>query len=283
MDQPFRRLAIGAAFSPNLEANLCEAARLALFFNSELLLIHVGEETADKKEKLHQYLSAFVQQGLNYQTVFRSGDPVSVILNTTEEQQVDLLIIGAMKQENLLTYYVGSIARKITRNAKCSVLLHIHPSLDRVPCKHIVVNGLDQEQTANAIGVSCYLAHTLKAEKLTIVEEIDRQEVAVAVEDDRSLRKATISKERLRRRENTRIQNILDVIPKNYKEGLTINSQPIFGKTGYSIGHYAQVVRADLLVMNAPGKTNFWDRLFPHDIEHILSELPTDLLIINER
>jgi len=24
----------------------------------------------------------------------------------------------------------------------------------------------------------------------------------------------------------------------------------------------------------------FWDRLFPHDIEHILGELPTDVLIV---
>ena len=57
-------------------------------------------------------------------------------------------------------------------------------------------------------------------------------------------------------------------------------SQPIFGKKGYSIGHYAQITRADLLVMNAPTKMTFWDRLFPHDIEHILTELPTDVLIL---
>jgi hypothetical protein len=33
-------------------------------------------------------------------------------------------------------------------------------------------------------------------------------------------------------------------------------------------------------VMNAPTKMTFWDRLFPHDIEHILTELPTDVLIV---
>ena len=55
-------------------------------------------------------------------------------------------------------------------------------------------------------------------------------------------------------------------------EDIVIKSQPIFGKRGYSIGHYAQVARADLLVMNAPAKMTFWDRLFPHDIEHILTE-----------
>jgi hypothetical protein len=73
---------------------------------------------------------------------------------------------------------------------------------------------------------------------------------------------------------------LLQEVPLEYSKDITIKSQPIFGKRGYSIGHYAQVVRADLLVMNAPTKTSFWDRLFPHDIEHILGELPTDVLII---
>jgi hypothetical protein len=37
---------------------------------------------------------------------------------------------------------------------------------------------------------------------------------------------------------------------------------------------------ADLLVMNAPSKLTLWDRLFPHDLEYILSDLPTDVLIV---
>ena len=59
-----------------------------------------------------------------------------------------------------------------------------------------------------------------------------------------------------------------------------MRTQSIFGKRGYSIGHFAQVARADLLIMNGPKKSGFKDRLFPHDLEHILTELPTDVLII---
>ena len=69
-------------------------------------------------------------------------------------------------------------------------------------------------------------------------------------------------------------------MPNDQLEGVSINSQPIFGKRGYSIGHYAQVVRADLLVMNPPSKVSFCDKLFPNDIEYILEDLPTDVLII---
>jgi hypothetical protein len=35
-----------------------------------------------------------------------------------------------------------------------------------------------------------------------------------------------------------------------------------------------------LLVMNAPSHLSLWDRIFPHDLEYILSDLPTDVLII---
>ena len=94
---------------------------------------------------------------------------------------------------------------------------------------------------------------------------------------DKSLRRANIAKERITTRENRRLQNILKDIDCS---NISIKMQSIFGKRGYSIGHYAKVKRADLLVMNAPAKSGFLDRLFPHDIEYILSELPTDVLIV---
>ena len=118
------------------------------------------------------------------------------------------------------------------------------------------------------------------ANRLTIVEEIPEDSVAVKVDDDRSLRKSTIIKERIRLRENTRVQNILGHISEENKTTIDYDVQPIFGKRGYSIGHFARVVRADLLVMNAPQTNSIWDRIFPHDLEYILSDLPTDVLIV---
>ncbi|RMA66036.1 universal stress protein [Ulvibacter antarcticus] len=277
---PFQTIAIGVAFSPNLKANLYEAARLSGFFNSKLVLIHVGEPSEEKKSKINEILEPFIKEGISTELLFRAGDPVEIILACVIEKKVDLLILGALQRENFLKYYVGSIARKITRKALCSVLLHINPSIERIPCKHIVVNGLKDERTQDAIAAAFYMGHALQSEQLTIVEEISQEEIAVKVDDDKSLRRATLMKEKLRRREDYRIKEILETIPEEHKKNMYIKTQPIFGKRGYSIGHYAKVVRADLLVMNAPGKIGFWDRFFPHDIEHILTELPTDVLII---
>ena len=280
LPKPFKTIGIGVAFSPNLKANLYEAARLALFFECKLVIIHVGETSEEKIKILKNFLDNFKNEKLIYEIIFKPGNPVDVILNASEEKNIDLLIIGAAKREKLFTYYVGSIARKITRKAKCCLLLLINPSIERVPCQHIVVNGLEDPKTEQTIATAFYIGLKLKAEKLTIVEEIKQNEIHVNVEDDKSLRKAQIIKERLRNRERSRINHIIEDIPKEYTQNIAIKSQPIFGTQGYSIGHYAQIARADLLIMNAPTKMSFWDRLFPHDIEHILTELPTDVLII---
>jgi len=276
----FKTIGIGVTFSPNLEANINEAARFALCFSSKLVLIHVGEASEKKTNIFLRFLSPFKSKGLEFELLFQPGGPVDVILSSTKEKNIDLLIIGALKKENFLKYYLGSIARKITRQASCSVLLLINPSVKRVPCKHIVVNGLKDPKTKETLTTAFLVGHKLGVDKITVVEEIEQDEVSVKVDDDKSLRKSTIVKERLRLREEARVKKVLDTIPANYTKDMTIKSQPIFGKRGYSIGHYAQVARADLLVMNAPTKMTFWDRLFPHDIEHILTELPTDVLIV---
>lgn len=278
--QPFHVIGVGAGFSPNLKANVYEAARLCVFFNAKLILIHVGEATPEKQEKLSEIVAPFTKDGFIYELVFKAGDPVDVILGTTQEHTIDLLILGAAQRENILKYYIGSIARKITRKAQCSILLLIKPSVERVPCDHIVVNGLEDARTLQTLHAAFYVSKKLKASRITIVEEIRQQEVAVHVDDDKSLRAAKIKKEKISRRENYRVQQMIAEVPDLYKKDISIKTQAIFGKRGYSIGHYAEVIGADLLVMNAPSETNFWDRLFPHDIEHILTELPTDVLII---
>ncbi|MEN3323767.1 universal stress protein [Mariniflexile soesokkakense] len=278
--KPFKSIGIGVAFSPNLKANLFEAARLALFFDSKLFLIHVGNPSDDKIKALKIILAPFKKNQLNFEVIFKPGNPVDVILNATEEHKIDLLILGAVQRERFLKYYVGSIARKITRKAKCSILLLIKPSVERVRCQHIVVNGLKDPKTEQTITSAFYVAKQLQAEKITVVEEIKQEEIKIKVDDDVSLRRSNIIKERIKLRENSRIKDIITHIPKEYVENIVVKTQPIFGQQGYSIGHYAEISRADLLVMNAPTKMTFWDRLFPHDIEHILTELPTDVLIL---
>ena len=246
-------------------------------FNAELVGVHVGDKSAKKERQLQELLDEVPKLNSPVNTIWQKGKPVDVILETCKKENIDLLILGALQKENLYKYYVGSIARELTRKAPCSVLLLIRPSIERVPCKHIVVNGLKDEKTKETIKTAFKIGNYLDCKKITIVEEISKTELDVKVNDDTSLRKANIEKERIKKREDKRVEKILSEID---CKNTTLKIQSIFGKRGYSIGHYAKVKRADLLIMNAPLKTRLIDRIFPHDLEYILSELPTDLLIV---
>lgn len=280
MSKTYNTIVVGVAFSPNLHANLFEALRLTSFFEAHLVLVHVGKESPEKKELLNTLIQSFPSKVPSHEVVWQLGKPVEVLQKVCDTHQADLLMIGALQREGILQYYVGSIARKLTRQAACSVLLLIKPSIERVACQHIVVNGLENPKTPLAIKTAFGVAKCLSAKKLTIVEEVPEQEVAAKADDDYGLRKVSVHKERLRRREEMRVKALIGKLPQELTQQLTVATQPIFGRRGYSIGHYARIVRADLLVMNAPEKGSLWDRLFPHDLEHILSELPTDVLIV---
>ena len=275
--QSIKKILIGIAFSPNLKPNIFEAVRMANMFGAQLVGVHVGEKTNKKENQLAQLILEAPKLKYPIKTVWQKGKPVDVILNTAVNENIDLLVLGALQQENLYKYYVGSVAREITRKASCSVLLLIKPSVKRVKCNHIVVNGLKDKRTTETIEASFLVSKALECKRITIVEEISQKEIEVKVSDDYSLRKANINKEKLKRREDSRVNKILGNIN---TEGISVKIQSIFGKRGYSIGHYDKVKRADLLVMNAPSKISILDRIFPHDIEYILTELPTDVLIV---
>ena len=275
--QSIKKILIGIAFSPNLKPNIFEAIRMANMFGAQLVGVHVGEKTNKKQNQLADLILEAPKLKYPIKTVWQKGKPVDVILNTAVNEKIDLLVLGALQQENLYKYYVGSVARELTRKASCSVLLLIKPSVERVKCNHIVVNGLKDKRTTETIEASFLVSKALECKRITIVEEISQREIEVKVSDDYSLRKANINKEKLKRREDSRVNKILGNIN---TEGISVKIQSIFGKRGYSIGHYAKVKRADLLVMNAPSKISILDRIFPHDIEYILTELPTDVLIV---
>ncbi len=280
--QPFKTILFGFAFSPSLRINVLETNRIAYSFGAKLILLHVGEKSDEKIKEITTVLAETDHPDLEVEILWKNGDPFTIISRTCESSKIDLLILGAIQHENMLQFYVGSIARKLTRKVCCSVLLLIKPSAKASPCNHIVVNGLDAPETHFAITDAFFAANAFGSQQLTIVEEILQKEIDITVEDDRSLKKANLTKERLKQREESRVLKIINSLPKDLTLNVQVKTQSIFGKRGYSIGHYAEVVRADLLIMNAPQKTGFLDRLFRHDIEYILSDLPTDLLIIRK-
>ena len=279
----FKNILIGFAFSPNLRANVYEALRLSVSLNGCLFFLHVGKKTQIKNNKLNDILSLSPIKPKKITILWKEGNAVSTIVNECKNNNIDLLLLGALQRETVLKFYLGSIARKITRKSPCSVLLLIKPSTEIIRKKHMVVNAFKSSQTMDTILAAFEYAKKLNFPKITLVDEINHSEINVNIDDDISLKKATKKREELTKKEEYRVSEIIKSIPSSLLKEKQIKSQSIFGTRGYSIGHYARVTRADLLVINSEEKRKFfWHRFFPKDLEHILSEIPTDILIVKK-
>ena len=133
----YQKVALAIAFSPRMEALIAEARRLKGLFQGELVLIHVGVKTPELEAKLDEILKRLCADLGKVKVIWKEGKPAKTILKTCEEEGVDLLVLGALKKEGLLTYYLGSVARKVIRKSPCSVLTLIDPKIETTRSKRV--------------------------------------------------------------------------------------------------------------------------------------------------
>ena len=96
--KPFKTFLFGFAFSPSLRANIFEVTRLASFFNSSLIFIHVGEKTTEKEKSFKKLIDEcpLKPEGLNIHWI--QGEPVKILVKACVDFNVDLLLLGALKR-----------------------------------------------------------------------------------------------------------------------------------------------------------------------------------------
>ncbi len=278
---PFETIAVAMSFSPSCKSVLSGAKQLAELLGSTLLLIHVGAKTAADENLLDTILQ---EVGINTQKtriIWMEGDPVDTILRLCKLNIVDLLILGAMGKENLFKFYMGSVARSISRKAKCSVLLLTRPEYQPQQIKKIIVNGVKNPKTLHSINTTLYLAKYLEIPEITIANEFHIAGLTMAIADNNTAPEVKEIKKNIAEDSEEILQSIIDQAdPTDVK----MNHKIIKGKPGYAISKYAKDKNADLLVINSPD-TNLtvFDRIFTHDIEFILAELPCNVLIVHSR
>lgn len=255
---------------------------MAETLNAAFILIHVGEKTREKEEQLEKLVDKLSIDKMHYRLIWmEEGDPVDTILRLCKLNIVDLLIIGALEKENLLKYYLGSVARNLSRRAKCSVLLLTHPSSESKKYRKLVVTGVDNPKTIHTINTSIYLAKNLKVKDITIVSEVHTPGLAMTMADSSSAPEASKIKKEIVESESSKLHSLIDHCN---AEDVKINEKTINGKPGFAIRNYAESKKADLLVINSPDTNlNILDRIFTHDIEYILEDLPCDVLIVHSR
>ncbi|GCC52479.1 hypothetical protein SanaruYs_27160 [Chryseotalea sanaruensis] len=273
-----RKIGLALAFSPRMEAIMAEAMRLVHLYNSLLVLVHVGDKSKEAEEKVAQLIANYNLDKERIKILWKKGDPAESILKACHEEGVDLLIAGALKKENLMQHYLGSIARKILRKANCSVLMLTNPVLDPKPFSNIVLNAEDSAYVHEALGMACNIARHDEASWVHVVREVKFYGLSMAAVDDCTEEEYNEVRNGLLKTEIESVEQLLHKVP---HEGVKINIKLLSGKSGFELSKFAQRKQADLLVVGAsPRRFFLFDRVFTHDLEYIFQDLPCNLLIV---
>ncbi|MBI2336028.1 MAG: universal stress protein [Deltaproteobacteria bacterium] len=275
---PFQNILVAVTFSPRLAALVCEAVRVQKVWNSKLLFLHVGEKTSEKEKILENLLTQYQATGATI--LWEKGSIVKKILAVCQNQKIDLLLAGALAKETMLKYYIGSTARELVRKAACPVLILISPSLIPKPFQKIAIHVDENRDFQRSLEMGFSIARLEKAQMVYITKEVEIGYFKMLMSQNLSEEEIARLKSKITNKELEFIQNLL----KNFDtHDIIVKPELLYGKAGFELKNFAQEHSLDLIVLNAPDISyGILGRLFQHDVENLLEELPCNLLIIKE-
>jgi len=276
----FKVIGLAISFSPTTTAMVKETVRLVSWFQSDLVLIHVGPKSSEKTEAMQRLMDGTGIEANRIKVFWVEGKPAEQILKVCNQVGVDLLVAGALKKENLVNHYLGTVARKIMHKAKCSIWMVTEPSIELRPLRNIVVDAEGSISNMNNIlTLACTIAANEQDAWVHVVRELKMLGLALSAREQCTESEYDELQKSMVREETTLVQNELDRIP---HPNLKINIKLLSGKSGFELSQFAKRKTSDLLIINAPQR-KFWliDRIFTHDHEYIFSDLPCNLLVLN--
>ncbi len=275
----YRHIGVAVGFSPTLAPLLAETARHALNFDERLSVIHAGSQSLEKEDQLR---TAIARSGLPEDTpiLWTSGkSPEHALLRAIDEHEIDMLIAGALDQENAFRYYLGSVARDLARRAPCSLLLFTRPSKKPEPFRRIVVITDYSEAAAIALGRAERLAAREEAQQIYVLRVLSTYGEAMVLSEGVSREERRHYHEHHREEETSLLHDFIDAAGRS---ATSVEAVLLEGHPGRVTSQFAQDNNADLLVMPSLGshQPHFFERLFPSQMEWVLREIPCPLWIV---
>jgi nucleotide-binding universal stress UspA family protein len=269
----YKKMAVASTFSPRFEQVLSEAKRIGGRFGSDLCLIYVGERSDDTTTKFRSILGRLNLPG-DSPIHYGKGDPADGILRAIADNNVDLIVAGALEKEAVLHPFLGNVARRLLREAPCSVLLFTHPELQAKPLRKIVfvVNYSDHAQVA--FRQTLKLAEADSSECLYAIRvytTFDEVRASTFVENGGGAPRPRTFKE-----EEAALEKfVLDAGDTD----VPIDARCIRGNTGFAASDFVQSVEADLLVVPVHKDADSKERL-PNHLAWISDVIPCNLWLV---
>ncbi len=277
----FKKLGLAVTFSPNARALLKTAKRLQELSSAQLCLIHVGDKSKSSETQLLTLLNDVGIDENKYEMIWQNGEPSKVIIDTCSAKGVDLLIAGALEKESLLKYYIGSVARTIMREAECSVLILTNPSEEQKPFQKFFALVEYSDIGETALDKAYKFAKLENAKELTLIKEFKVPGLAISISDDNS----TLEIEKKRADWKSEEETKLKVFANELKlTDIALKTVCLYGKQGWVSSNYVRENGGDIFIVPSPvKKLKLFDRIFQHDMEFIIKQIPCALLIVKSK
>ena len=143
-EQLYKRILLPTDGSKYSDKSEKHALALAAANNAEIIAVSVVENIfslnlpdSDTISEVNQLLKSETEKNLNKVERLRDeegldvkitkkvaeGSPARVILETIEEENIDLVVIGSSGKTGFDKFLMGSVAEKVVKSTKCSVLV----------------------------------------------------------------------------------------------------------------------------------------------------------------
>jgi nucleotide-binding universal stress UspA family protein len=269
---PYKTVAVASTLSPRFKQVLAEAKRIRDRFGAELRAIYVGEQT----EKTAQtFKEAFAQLELPIDSTiyYEEGDPAEAILRALSRKNIDMVVAGALEKEVVLHPFLGNVARRLVKEAACSVILFTKPQVKPEALRRIVFIADYSEHGLQALKTTLPFAEAESCERLYVIRIITAFDEA----------RASIGSETARLRKRNTNDDEEDALEKFVlSAGATevpIETRCIRGNTGLAASDFVQSVKADLLVVPLE-KEGEASQPLPSNIAWITDVIPCNLWLI---
>jgi nucleotide-binding universal stress UspA family protein len=266
---PHKTIAVASTFSPRFKQVLAEAKRIRDRFGAELCPIYVGERTEKTVQKFREAF-AQLQLPIDSTIYYEQGDPADAILRALSRKKIDVVVAGALEKEVVLHPFLGNVARRLVREAACSVILFTKPQLKPKVLRRIVFIADYSDHGLQALKMTLPLAQAESCERLYIIR------IITAFDEARESIGSDTAGPRKRKTDDEEEDALEKFVLSAGATEVPIETRCIRGNTGLAASDFVQSVNADLLVV--PIERNV--RTLPSNIAWVTDVIPCNLWMI---
>jgi len=269
---PHKTIAVASTFSPRFKQVLAEAKRIRERFPADLHLIYAGKQNEEAATKFRDVLQE-LQLPPDSTVHYEEGDPAEAILRTLTREKIDVIVAGALEKEVVLHPFLGNVARRLVREAPCSVMLFTKPAAKPKPLLRIVFVADYSSHGLESLKKTLSLASAESCERLYVIS------IITTFDQARASISSGASKGKDSGAHDDEEEALEQFVLSAGATEVPIEVRCVRGNTGLVASDFVQSVQADLLVVPLQQKGEA-SKLLPSNIAWITDVIPCNLWLI---